>query len=192
MIQVCTGSTVETATASTTRRTAPATAIFCFMENASRLIRPTYHSSPGADGSLASCPRPCSTFPMSSGTERVERKLAAIFCADVADYSRLMHADEAGTMRTLMAHRAIMDGLIAQHGGRIANTAGDSVLAEFPSVVDAVECAVAVQEKLGEANAGVAEDRVFRIGVHVGGRDGSGRRSPGRRRECRRSGAGAG
>src|SRR4051812_27152939 len=107
---------------------------------------------------------------MSSGTERIERKLAAIFCADVADYSRLMHADEPGTLRALTAHRAIMDGLIAQHGGSIANTAGDSVLAEFPSVVDAVECAVAVQEKLGEANAEVADDRAlrFRIGVHVG------------------------
>src|ERR671920_1986377 len=107
---------------------------------------------------------------MSSGTERVERKLAAIFCADVADYSRLMHADEIGTLRNLTAHRAIMDGLIAQHGGRIANTAGDSVLAEFPSVVDAVQCAVAVQEKLGEANSGAAEDRAlrFRIGIHVG------------------------
>src|SRR4028118_1065718 len=107
---------------------------------------------------------------MSSGTERVERKLAAIFCADVADYSRLMHADEVHPLRALTAHRAIMDGLIAQHGGRIANTAGDSVLAEFPSVVDAVECAVIVQEKLGAANAGVPEDRAlrFRIGVHVG------------------------
>ena len=107
---------------------------------------------------------------MSSGTDRVERKLAAIFCADVADYSRLTHADEVQTVRTLTSHRAIMDGLIAQHGGRIANTAGDSVLAEFPSVVDAVECALAVQERLGEANAGVAEDRAlrFRIGVHVG------------------------
>src|SRR5919112_409308 len=107
---------------------------------------------------------------MSSGTERVERKLAAIFCADVADYSRLMHADEIGTLRALTAHRAIMDGLIAQHGGRIANTAGDSVLAEFPSVVDAVECAVAIQEKLGEADAGVEDTRAlrFRIGIHVG------------------------
>src|SRR4028118_1505430 len=107
---------------------------------------------------------------MSSGTERVERKLAAIFCADVAGYSRLMHADEVQTLRTLTANRAIMDGLIAQHGGRIANTAGDSVLAEFPSVVDAVECAVAVQEKLREANARVAEEKAlrFRIGVHVG------------------------
>src|SRR5215210_44870 len=107
---------------------------------------------------------------MSSGTERVERRLAAIFCADVASYSRLMSADESGTMRTLTAHRDVMDGLIAQHGGRIANTAGDSVLAEFPSVVDAVECAVAVQEKLGQANAGLAEDQAlrFRVGIHVG------------------------
>src|SRR5829696_832332 len=107
---------------------------------------------------------------MSSGMERVERKLAAIFCADVADYSRLMHADEVQTLRTLAAHRTIMDGLIAAHRGRIANTAGDSVLAEFPSVVDAVECAVLVQEKLAEADAGVAKDGAlrFRIGVHVG------------------------
>lgn len=107
---------------------------------------------------------------MSSGAERVERRLAAIFAADVAGYSRLMGQDETGTMRTLTAHLAIIDDLISQHGGRIANTAGDSVLAEFPSVVDAVECAVAVQEKLGEANAGAPEDKAFRfrIGVHVG------------------------
>src|SRR4051812_46381373 len=100
---------------------------------------------------------------MSSGTERVERKLAAILCADVANYSRLMHADETGTLRSLTAHRAIMDGLVAAHGGRIANTAGDSVLAEFPSVVDAVECAVAVQERLGDANAGLAEEKALRF-----------------------------
>src|SRR5215207_4880761 len=105
---------------------------------------------------------------MSSGTERVERKLAAIFCAAIADCSRLMHADEVQTLRTLTAHRAIMDGLIAAHGGRIANTAGDSVLAEFRSVVDAVECAIAFQEELGHANAAVADDVTlrFRIGVH--------------------------
>jgi class 3 adenylate cyclase len=65
---------------------------------------------------------------------RVERRLAAIFAADVAGYSRLMSQDEAGTLRALAAAREIMDGLIAEHGGRIANTAGDSVLAEFPSV----------------------------------------------------------
>src|SRR3954466_6936962 len=113
---------------------------------------------PPASGRLT-----CSSSPMSGGTERIERKLAAIFCADVAEYSRLMHADEIGTLRALTAHRATMDGLIAHHGGRIANTAGDSVLAEFPSVVDAVECAVAVQEKLAEANVVVTQDRALRF-----------------------------
>ena len=102
--------------------------------------------------------------------QRVERRLAAIFAADVAGYSRLMSQDEAGTLRALAAAREIMDGLIAEHGGRIANTAGDSVLAEFPSAVDAVQCAVAVQEKLAAASAGEPEDRrlQFRIGIHVG------------------------
>src|SRR5215210_4550224 len=101
---------------------------------------------------------------------RVERRLAAIFAADVAGYSRLMSQDEAGTLRALAAAREIMDGLIRDHGGRIANTAGDSVLAEFPSAVDAVQCAVAVQEKLAKASAGAPEDHrlQFRIGVHVG------------------------
>jgi adenylate cyclase len=107
---------------------------------------------------------------MAGSTQRVERKLAAIFAADVAGYSRLMNEDEVGTLRTLTAHREIMDGLIAEHGGRIANTAGNSVLTEFPSAVDAVQCAVAVQKKLGKANTGVPGERrlQFRIGVHVG------------------------
>src|SRR5829696_5843724 len=101
---------------------------------------------------------------------RVERRLSAIFVADVAGYSRLVSQDETGTLRALAASRDIMDALIAEHGGRIANTAGDSVLAEFPSAVDAVQYAVAVQEKLAEASAGEPEDRrlQFRIGVHVG------------------------
>ncbi|WP_046869421.1 adenylate/guanylate cyclase domain-containing protein [Microvirga massiliensis] len=101
---------------------------------------------------------------------RVERRLAAIFAADVAGYSRLMEQNEVGTLRTLTAHRAVMDRLIAEHGGRIANTAGDSVLAEFPSAVDAVQCAVLVQERLAAASAGLPEDRMlkFRIGVHIG------------------------
>ncbi len=72
---------------------------------------------------------------MSNTTGRLERKLAAILAADVAGYSRLMSADEAGTLRTLTTHREIMDRLIAEHGGRIANTAGDSVLAEFPIIM---------------------------------------------------------
>src|SRR5215212_7361965 len=107
-----------------------------------------------------------------SGTAgpRVERRLAAIFAADVDGYSRLMGLDEVGTLRTLTAHRDIMDKLIGEHGGRIANTAGDSVLAEFPSVVDAVQAAVEVQEVLESSNEPFPEDRQvrFRIGVHVG------------------------
>ncbi|MET0527875.1 MAG: adenylate/guanylate cyclase domain-containing protein, partial [Microvirga sp.] len=79
---------------------------------------------------------------------KVERRLAAIFAADVAGYSRLMSQDEAGTLRILTAHREIMDRLIDEHGGRIANTAGDSVLAEFPSAVNAARCAVQVQQAL--------------------------------------------
>ena len=101
---------------------------------------------------------------------KVERRLAAIFAADVAGYSRLMSQDEVGTLRTLTAHREIMDRLIAEHGGRIANTAGDSVLAEFPSAVDAVRCAVQVQEALASSKPGCVRGArlQFRIGVHVG------------------------
>ncbi|MBO1906333.1 adenylate/guanylate cyclase domain-containing protein [Microvirga sp. 3-52] len=101
---------------------------------------------------------------------KVERRLAAIFAADVAGYSRLMERDEVGTLQTLSSRRKIMDRLIAHHRGRIANTAGDSVLAEFPSVVDAVQCAVAVQEALAYANQDARVERrlVFRIGIHVG------------------------
>src|SRR6516162_11923137 len=100
----------------------------------------------------------------------VERKLAVIFAADVAEYSRLMGLDEVGTLRRLQAHRTILDRLIAGHRGRIFNTAGDSVVADFASAVDAVECAVAVQAALAEATAEQsAEERLsFRIGVHLG------------------------
>ncbi|WP_147023069.1 adenylate/guanylate cyclase domain-containing protein, partial [Microvirga aerophila] len=101
---------------------------------------------------------------------KVERRLAAIFAADVAGYSRLMGQDEVGTLLTLTAHREIMDRLIAEHGGRIANTAGDSVLVEFPSAVDAVQCAAVVQAALAQANQDIPSDQrlQFRIGVHVG------------------------
>jgi TolB-like protein/class 3 adenylate cyclase len=102
--------------------------------------------------------------------QRVERHLAAIFAADVAGYSRLVGLDELGTLKRLAAAREVMDALIEEHGGRIANTAGDSVLAEFPSAVDAVQCAVAVQQRLLEAGGEIARDhRIrFRIGIHVG------------------------
>jgi class 3 adenylate cyclase len=84
---------------------------------------------------------------------RVERKLSAIFAADVEGYSRLMGQDEVGTLRTLTAYRVIIDRLIASHRGRIFNTAGDSVLADFASAVDAVECAVRLQRSCGGASS---------------------------------------
>ena len=101
---------------------------------------------------------------------RVERRLAAILAADVAGYSRLMGLDEAGTARVLREHRAVADALVARHAGRIVKTTGDGVLVEFPSVVDAVECAVVVQAAMAERNEGVAPDRrmLFRIGINLG------------------------
>jgi adenylate cyclase len=100
----------------------------------------------------------------------VERKLTAIFAADIAGYSRLMARDEVGTLARLKACRAIIDGLIASHRGRIFNTAGDSVVADFASAVDAVQCAVAVQAAISTENAKSAPEETmqFRIGVHVG------------------------
>ena len=101
---------------------------------------------------------------------RVGRRLAAIVAADVAGYSRLMGVDEVGTARTLREHRAVIDPLVAKHGGRLVKTMGDGVLIEFPSVVDAVECAVAVQAVMGERNEGIPVDRrmLFRIGINLG------------------------
>ena len=100
----------------------------------------------------------------------VERKLTAILCADVHGYSRLMGEDEEATVRTLSAHRAIIDGLIQQHRGRFVNSAGDSVLAEFASVVNAVECAVEIQNTLKSKNESLPPKRrmEFRIGVNLG------------------------
>ena len=101
---------------------------------------------------------------------RVERRLAAIVAADVAGYSRLMGIDEVGTARTLREHRKVTDALVAKHGGRIVKTTGDGVLLEFPSVVDAVEWAVAAQAVMAERNQGVPADRrmLFRIGINLG------------------------
>jgi adenylate cyclase len=100
----------------------------------------------------------------------VSRRLVAVFAADVEGYSRLMGADEVGTLKELTERRSILDRLIGEHRGRIANTAGDSVLAEFGSAVDAVQCAVEAQAALVEANSGLPPDRRinFRIGVHIG------------------------
>jgi class 3 adenylate cyclase len=100
----------------------------------------------------------------------LERRLAAILAADVEGYSRLMHGDEEATMATLSARRAVVDDLIAGHRGRIANTAGDSVLAEFTSILDAVQCAIEIQAALRKSNESEPEERRmrFRIGVNVG------------------------
>jgi TolB-like protein/class 3 adenylate cyclase len=100
----------------------------------------------------------------------VARRLAAIVAADVAGYSRLMGLDEVGTAEALRQHRAAVDPIVARHGGRIVKTTGDGVLLEFPSVVVAVECAVAVQKVMAERNEHVPEDRrmLFRFGINVG------------------------
>jgi adenylate cyclase len=100
----------------------------------------------------------------------VARKLAAIFAADVEGYSRLMGLDEVGTLRTLTTYRVIIDRLIASHRGRIFNTAGDSLVADFASAVDAVECAVEVQDIIAKENADrpAGEQMRFRISIHVG------------------------
>src|SRR5689334_22707284 len=103
--------------------------------------------------------------------ERVERRLAAIFAADVVGYSRLMGADEEPTLRALKAHRqAAVDPTIAAHRGRIVKTTGDGLLVEFASVVDAVDCACAIQRAMAERNAGVPPDRrlAFRVGINLG------------------------
>src|SRR5579864_5540396 len=100
----------------------------------------------------------------------VERKLTAILCADVFGYSRLMGEDEKATLYALTANRKIIDSLIKQHNGRFVNSAGDSVLAEFASVVNAVECAVEIQTALRSENASLPPERrmEFRIGVNLG------------------------
>ena len=99
------------------------------------------------------------------------RRLTAIMAADISEFSRLVGADEERVLSDLKAHReALIDPLLEQHGGRIANTAGDSLLIEFPSAVEAVRCAIAVQEGMAARNADVPEDRriAFRIGINVG------------------------
>jgi class 3 adenylate cyclase len=99
----------------------------------------------------------------------LERRLVAILAADVEAYSRLMHADEEATMSTLSARRLVIDNLIGEHRGRIANTAGDSVLAEFGSVIDAVSCAVKIQQAMAEANeAAPVQPMRLRIGINAG------------------------
>jgi class 3 adenylate cyclase len=99
-----------------------------------------------------------------------QRRLATILATDAVGYSALMAQDEEGTVRTLRSHREVIDNLITRHEGRIFNTAGDAVLAEFGSVVEAVRCAISIQEELRVRNAELAEEQkmLFRIGINVG------------------------
>ncbi len=100
----------------------------------------------------------------------MERRLAAILAADVVGYSRLVGEDEEGTLRTLGACREVIDGLVTEHRGRVFGSAGDSVVAEFSSPVEAVRCAANIQRNLEHRNADLPEDRRmrFRIGINLG------------------------
>ena len=100
----------------------------------------------------------------------MERRLAAIVCADVAGYSRMMGTDEAGTHATFKAHRTAIYPIILNHGGRLVKNTGDGFLLEFPSVVGAIESAVEMQTLMAERNAHLPAERImqFRLGVHMG------------------------
>ena len=126
--------------------------------------------------------------PMGPHEPKVERRLAAIFAADVAGYSRLMEQDEVGTLRTLTTHREIMDRLIVEHGGRMPTPLGDSVLAEFPSAVEAVQCAVEHPDcsRSGKPRHARGAPRPIPDWTACWRCDGPGWRPVGRRREHRR------
>ena len=103
-------------------------------------------------------------------TTKVKRRLTSILCADVKSYSRLMESDETRTIGTLRQYRAAMDALVERHDGRTINTWGDAVIAEFSSVVEAVQCAIEVQRELAARNRELpeAEQMWFRIGINLG------------------------
>src|SRR5690349_14530771 len=100
----------------------------------------------------------------------MERRLAAIVCADIAGYSRMMGADEAGTHASFKAHRSAIYPIILNHGGRLVKNTGDGFLLEFPSIVGAIEAAVAMQMVMAERNEHLPADRSmqFRMGIHMG------------------------
>src|SRR5271155_4246904 len=102
--------------------------------------------------------------------DKVKRRLTTVLCADVHGYSRLMEADEAGTLATLRRYRAAMTGLVERHDGRIVNTWGDAVIAEFASVVEAVQCAVEIQQEVSNQDSGLPDAHLmrFRIGINLG------------------------
>src|SRR5215813_7868149 len=119
---------------------------------------------------MDSCIREILEMPEGPEKAKVPRRLAAILAADIAGYSALMGADEAATVRDLKAHQAVVLPIVSEHGGRIIDTAGDGILAEFPSVLSAVECAAAIQRIMAQRNADVEETRRmrFRIGINQG------------------------
>ena len=102
--------------------------------------------------------------------EGFKRKLTAILSADVIGYSRLMRNDEEATVRNLAAHRVLVTEIIQQHNGRVVDSPGDNILAEFASVVDAVNGAIKIQDAIKKSNTGITEDRrmEFRIGINLG------------------------
>jgi adenylate cyclase len=102
--------------------------------------------------------------------DKVKRRLTTVLCADVHGYSRLMEADEAGTLGTLRRYRTAIAGLVARHDGRIVNTWGDAVIAEFASVVEAVQCAVEIQQEISNRDPDPpdAQRMRFRIGINLG------------------------
>jgi len=102
--------------------------------------------------------------------EKVKRRLTTVLCADVQGYARLMEADESGTMAALRRYRTAISGLVERHDGRIVNTWGDAVIAEFASVVEAVQCAVEIQQEISsqQSDQPDAQRMRFRIGINLG------------------------
>ncbi len=103
-------------------------------------------------------------------TERVKRKISAILSADVVGYGRLMGDDEAATVKSMESYRETITALVEQYGGRVVDSPGDNILSEFPSVVDAAQCAVEIQRVIKARNDDLPKDRrmVFRIGINLG------------------------
>src|SRR5499427_5862207 len=102
--------------------------------------------------------------------DKVKRRLTTVLCADVQGYARLMEADEQGTLGMLRRHRTAIAGLVERHDGRIVNTWGDAVIAEFASVVEAVQCAVEIQQEISnqDPDSPNAQRMRFRIGINLG------------------------
>ena len=109
-------------------------------------------------------------MPEEQATERMERRLSAILAADIAGYSALMGADEARTVRDLKGHQAVVLPMVGEFAGRIIDTAGDGILAEFASVINAVKCALAIQTTMAQRNAAIEPQRrmQFRVGINIG------------------------